>query len=51
MSVVAVDGDYVTESVPQEIETSREGPIIQPKENVATAGWFIGNTSKGEKNV
>lgn len=19
-----------------------EGPIIQPKENVATAGWFIG---------
>ncbi|KAI4487248.1 hypothetical protein M0804_005397 [Polistes exclamans] len=42
MSVVAVDGDYVTESVPQEIETSSEGPIIQPKENVATAGWFIG---------
>lgn len=45
MSVVAVDGDYMTESVPQEVETSSEGPIIQPKENVATAGWFIGNAS------
>ncbi|XP_026829151.1 neuroglian isoform X2 [Ooceraea biroi] len=42
MSVVAVDGDYLSESAPQEIETSSEGPIIQPKENVATAGWFIG---------
>ncbi|XP_025162697.1 neuroglian isoform X2 [Harpegnathos saltator] len=42
MSVVAVDGDYLTESAPQEVETSSEGPIIQPKENVATAGWFIG---------
>ncbi|XP_032664587.1 neuroglian isoform X2 [Odontomachus brunneus] len=42
MSVVAVDGDYITESAPQEVETSSEGPIIQPKENVATAGWFIG---------
>lgn len=42
MSVVAVDGDYMSESVPQEVETSSEGPIIQPKENVATAGWFIG---------
>lgn len=43
MSVVAVDGDYMTESASQEVETSSEGPIIQPKENVATAGWFIGN--------
>lgn len=43
MSVVAVDGDYVSESALQEVETSSEGPIIQPKENVATAGWFIGN--------
>lgn len=43
MSVVAVDGDYVTESEPQDVETSSEGPIIQPKENVATAGWFIGD--------
>lgn len=43
MSVVAVDGDYISESVLQEVETSSEGPIIQPKENVATAGWFIGN--------
>ena len=43
VSVVAVDGDYQTESHPQDIETSSEGPIIQPKENVATAGWFIGN--------
>jgi len=42
MSVVAVDGDYMTESASQEVETSSEGPIIQPKENVATAGWFIG---------
>jgi len=43
MSVVAVDGDYMSESAFQEVETSSEGPIIQPKENVATAGWFIGN--------
>lgn len=43
VSIVAVDGEYMTESDPQEIETSNEGPIIQPKENVATAGWFIGN--------
>ncbi|XP_011881150.1 PREDICTED: neuroglian isoform X2 [Vollenhovia emeryi] len=42
MSVVAVDGNYMSESAPQEVETSSEGPIIQPKENVATAGWFIG---------
>lgn len=42
MSVVAVDGDYMSESASQEVETSSEGPIIQPKENVATAGWFIG---------
>nr|CAD7455359.1 unnamed protein product [Timema tahoe] len=41
--VVAVDGDQMTESEPEEVEThSVEGPIIQPKENVATAGWFIG---------
>lgn len=44
MTVVAVDGDYFRESDPQEVETSSEGPIIQPKENVATAGWFIGNS-------
>ena len=43
MSIVAVDGNYLTESVPQDIETTNEGPIIQAKENVATAGWFIGN--------
>lgn len=46
MSIVAVDGDYMTESATQEVETSSEGPIIQPKENVATAGWFIGNASQ-----
>ncbi|XP_026465687.1 neuroglian isoform X3 [Ctenocephalides felis] len=41
--VVAVDGDYLTESPVQEVDTyGVEGPIIQPKENVATAGWFIG---------
>ncbi len=43
MSIVAVDGDYISESAHQEVQTSSEGPIIQPKENVATAGWFIGN--------
>lgn len=42
MTVVAVDGEYFAESLPQEVETSGEGPYIQPKENVATAGWFIG---------
>lgn len=47
MSVVAVDGDYLTESAPEEVGTSSEGPIIQPKENVATAGWFIGNDAIG----
>lgn len=26
----------------REIFYISEGPIIQPKENVATAGWFIG---------
>lgn len=41
--VVAVDGDYRIESDPQEVDTyGIEGPIIQPRENVATAGWFIG---------
>lgn len=43
MSVVAVDGqNYMTESEYVEVETNNEGPIIQAKENVATAGWFIG---------
>lgn len=42
MSIVAVDGNYVTESDSQDIETTNEGPMIQAKENVATAGWFIG---------
>ncbi|XP_065166394.1 neuroglian isoform X2 [Atheta coriaria] len=43
MSVVAVDGNYQVESSQQEIDTyGGEGPIIQPRENVATAGWFIG---------
>ncbi|XP_049962681.1 neuroglian [Schistocerca serialis cubense] len=41
--VVSVDGERQTESEPEEVETyTVEGPIIQPKENVATAGWFIG---------
>lgn len=41
--VVAVDGDYMVESEPEEVDTyTIDGPIIQPKENVATAGWFIG---------
>ncbi|XP_031786698.1 neuroglian isoform X2 [Nasonia vitripennis] len=42
VSIVAVDGDYMTESAAQEVETSNEGPYIQAQENVATAGWFIG---------
>lgn len=42
MNVVAVDGKFMTASEWQLVETSSEGPIIQPKENVATAGWFIG---------
>lgn len=42
-TVVSVDGSYFTESEMQEYDTSGgEGPIIQPRENVATAGWFIG---------
>ncbi|KAK7793446.1 hypothetical protein R5R35_010061 [Gryllus longicercus] len=40
--VVAVDGEYLTPSETEEVETHGDGPIIQPKENVATAGWFIG---------
>ncbi|XP_055709240.1 neuroglian isoform X1 [Phlebotomus papatasi] len=41
--VVAVDGDYLTESGSQEVDTfGIEGPIKVPNENVATAGWFIG---------
>lgn len=41
--VVAVDGDLYSESPPQDVDTYVvEGPIIQPRENVATAGWFIG---------
>ncbi|XP_044013518.1 neuroglian isoform X1 [Aphidius gifuensis] len=42
MAIVAVDGDYLSESQIQEIETTNEDPIIEAKENVATAGWFIG---------
>ncbi|XP_012258678.2 neuroglian isoform X2 [Athalia rosae] len=42
MSIVSVDGEHLTESLPQEVDTSGEDPYIQPKENVATAGWFIG---------
>lgn len=41
--VTAVDGNFVTNSDVQEVDTyDTEGPIIQPRENVATAGWFIG---------
>lgn len=61
--IVAVDGQFSTESEVKEVETYgvgkyqtnfhynkqskpfwifSEGPIIQPRENVATAGWFIG---------
>ncbi|XP_073993820.1 neuroglian isoform X3 [Rhodnius prolixus] len=41
--VVSVDGEFVAESDSDDIEMySIDGPIIQPKENVASAGWFIG---------
>ncbi|XP_018330369.1 neuroglian [Agrilus planipennis] len=41
--LVAADGTYYTESEIQEVDTyGSDGPIIQPRENVATAGWFIG---------
>ncbi|XP_026272122.1 neuroglian isoform X2 [Frankliniella occidentalis] len=43
VKVVAVDGEFTSESHSEDVETfSVEGPMIQPKENVATAGWFIG---------
>ncbi|PSN43064.1 Neuroglian [Blattella germanica] len=42
-SVVAVDGEHMTESEIEEVEiSSMDSIIIKPKENVATAGWFIG---------
>lgn len=41
--VVAVDGEYLTESAVQEVSTyGIETPLKVPSENVATAGWFIG---------
>ncbi|XP_022908169.1 neuroglian isoform X2 [Onthophagus taurus] len=40
--IVAVDGTYMVASEPQDVDTGLEGPIIQHRENVATAGWFIG---------
>lgn len=40
--LVAVDGNHHIASDPQEVVTSDVGPMIVPKENVATAGWFIG---------
>ncbi|XP_049817561.1 neuroglian isoform X2 [Aethina tumida] len=41
--VTSVDGDYNVDSDPKTVSTyDVDGPIIRPKENVATAGWFIG---------
>lgn len=41
--VVSVDGNYNVESDVQEVNTyDVDGPIIRARENVATAGWFIG---------
>ncbi|KAJ8936475.1 hypothetical protein NQ314_012338 [Rhamnusium bicolor] len=41
--VTSVDGLHQTDSEPQEVSTyDVDGPIIRAKENVATAGWFIG---------
>ncbi|KAL3290227.1 hypothetical protein HHI36_023584 [Cryptolaemus montrouzieri] len=41
--VVSVDGNYNVPSDTQEVNTyDANGIVIVPKENVATAGWFIG---------
>ncbi|CAH0562169.1 unnamed protein product [Brassicogethes aeneus] len=41
--VVSVDGESHVDSDVQEVSTyDVDGPSIRPKENVATAGWFIG---------
>ncbi|CAH1996819.1 unnamed protein product [Acanthoscelides obtectus] len=41
--VASVDGTFEEDSDPQEVSTyDIDGPIIRAKENVATAGWFIG---------
>jgi hypothetical protein len=41
--VVAVDGEYMTESESKIVSTyGIDGPLIRPSDNVATAGWFIG---------
>ncbi|CAB0005124.1 unnamed protein product [Nesidiocoris tenuis] len=41
--VASVDGEFVTESAPQEVQMySVDGPTIDRVESVATAGWFIG---------
>ncbi|XP_018915521.1 neuroglian isoform X2 [Bemisia tabaci] len=43
--VVAVDGEYMTESHAKEVEIPvLEGPLIYPSggDNIITAGWFIG---------
>nr|XP_023019782.1 neuroglian [Leptinotarsa decemlineata]XP_023019783.1 neuroglian [Leptinotarsa decemlineata]XP_023019784.1 neuroglian [Leptinotarsa decemlineata] len=41
--VTSVDGQYYKDSDSQEVSTyDIDGPIIKAKENVATAGWFIG---------
>lgn len=41
--VVSVDGPYNVESDVRDVNTyDVDGPIVRAKENVATAGWFIG---------
>ncbi|XP_065202283.1 neuroglian isoform X2 [Planococcus citri] len=42
--VGSVDGNYTSESDPRDVETyaSADNPIVQAKENMATAGWFVG---------
>lgn len=44
VSIVAVDGEYISESDSQTVDVYNEGPVIQAQENVATAGWFIGKS-------
>ncbi|KAK4016086.1 neuroglian isoform X3 [Daphnia magna] len=39
---VVVDGDYFTESDPEEVEMYADGPYIQGSSAVASTGWFIG---------
>ncbi|XP_063976929.1 neuroglian-like isoform X2 [Diachasmimorpha longicaudata] len=42
ITVVAVDGKYLTKSEPQLVWTTTDGPIVEPVEGFFITGWFIG---------